>query len=370
MFGRECSLCGGKLRGNVCTECGLDNSKNDSMYKGLINKSDCDGQPLTHVHDEPVQRPNKIKPKKTVSAKAAKTAQTNTYTSTYAQESKKKKGKKFAVIFAIIACISTLADACVTILEDTSWSTPEFEFGSGAEEVAVPPSSLDAEDNISYADAAYELAETGVFWAADLTYGEYVVGVHIPEGTYRVVAERGDCYFSVEDWSNGIYFWGQMAPAEMELDDSYYEVYNLRLYDGAKVMVDGYYPLWLESENANQQDDSIANPLTEEVIVTNGQYLVAGTDFPAGTYDVFAVPGGGYLEFEAPLPEGEEFAEYYMNTVWLYDENEGDIRYRNLVIPEGVTMHLNGYEEGQQVVLKPSAVIATEDYKGYQMGEY
>ncbi len=368
MFGRECSLCGGKLRGNVCTECGLDNSKNDSMYKGMANRSSCDGQPLTHVHEEPVQRPEKSAPRKAAAVKPAKTTKKNTYTSTYSQEPKKKKGRKVAVILAIIACISTLADACVAILEDTSLSLPDF--GTGVEEVEVPPAAWDVEDEGMYADVAYELEETGVYWASELTGGEYVVGVHIPEGNYRVVAEKGDCYFSVEDWDNGIYFWGQMAPEWMEYNDTYYEVSNLRLYNGAKVLVDGYYALWLETENANQQENVVQNPLTEEVIVTNGQRLIAGTDFPAGTYDVYALPGGGYLEFEAPIPEGEEFAEYYMNTVWLYDENEGDIRYRNLVIPEGVEMHLDGYDENEFVILKPSAVIATEDYKGYQMGEY
>ena len=30
---RRCQLCGGKLSGNICTECGLDNSKNDENYR-------------------------------------------------------------------------------------------------------------------------------------------------------------------------------------------------------------------------------------------------------------------------------------------------------------------------------------------------
>ena len=34
---RRCSLCGGKLNGNICTECGLDNSKNDDQYVTLEN---------------------------------------------------------------------------------------------------------------------------------------------------------------------------------------------------------------------------------------------------------------------------------------------------------------------------------------------
>ena len=50
MFGKRCSLCGGKLNSRgICTECGLDNSKSDKNYR--INRSDCDGMPLTHVHE-------------------------------------------------------------------------------------------------------------------------------------------------------------------------------------------------------------------------------------------------------------------------------------------------------------------------------
>ena len=52
MFGRKCTLCGGKLDGRgICTECGLDNNKADKNYK--INESSCDDMPLTHVHEEP-----------------------------------------------------------------------------------------------------------------------------------------------------------------------------------------------------------------------------------------------------------------------------------------------------------------------------
>ena len=40
MFGKRCSLCGGKLVNNKCTLCGLDNSKSDANYK--VNVSRCD----------------------------------------------------------------------------------------------------------------------------------------------------------------------------------------------------------------------------------------------------------------------------------------------------------------------------------------
>ena len=47
---RRCSLCGGKLNGNICTECGLDNSKNDDQYVTLGNSGH--EESLTHVHTE------------------------------------------------------------------------------------------------------------------------------------------------------------------------------------------------------------------------------------------------------------------------------------------------------------------------------
>ena len=51
MFGRECTLCGGKLDSRkICKECGLDNSKSEKNY--TINSSSSEKMPLTHVHEE------------------------------------------------------------------------------------------------------------------------------------------------------------------------------------------------------------------------------------------------------------------------------------------------------------------------------
>jgi len=51
---KKCTLCGGTLDATKrCTFCGLDNTKNDDMYRGIINQNDCEDEPLTHVHEEP-----------------------------------------------------------------------------------------------------------------------------------------------------------------------------------------------------------------------------------------------------------------------------------------------------------------------------
>ncbi len=48
---RRCSLCDGKLNSNnICTFCGLDNSKSDRYAR--INQSNCDDAGFTHAHED------------------------------------------------------------------------------------------------------------------------------------------------------------------------------------------------------------------------------------------------------------------------------------------------------------------------------
>ena len=48
---KTCSLCGGKLKDGVCTECGMDNRKSDELYKDVLNQSDCMNMKFSHVHE-------------------------------------------------------------------------------------------------------------------------------------------------------------------------------------------------------------------------------------------------------------------------------------------------------------------------------
>lgn len=80
MFGKRCQLCGGKLSGSICQECGLDNSKNDSQYEKYFGTSQCDEGPLTHVHEE--KKPKKEKTQKKISFHRSQSDKTmeNAYT--------------------------------------------------------------------------------------------------------------------------------------------------------------------------------------------------------------------------------------------------------------------------------------------------
>ena len=71
---RRCSLCGGKLNGNICTECGLDNSKNDDQYVTL-GKSGHE-ESLTHIHTE-AEKPYEGKTMTRENVRKAKNADKN-----------------------------------------------------------------------------------------------------------------------------------------------------------------------------------------------------------------------------------------------------------------------------------------------------
>ena len=102
MFGKKCTLCGGKLDGNnVCTECGLDNSKSEKNYK--INTASCDREPLTHVHEENEKKKKKSAPKQY-------------HMSAEQKAPKGKSGKKLALVVSIIFLVCGIAGPVFSLI--------------------------------------------------------------------------------------------------------------------------------------------------------------------------------------------------------------------------------------------------------------
>ena len=344
MFGKRCTLCGGKLVNNKCTLCGLDNSKSDENYK--LNIGSCDNQPLTHVHGE--KRPEKNKnavqkskqaPKKISTAKAG------------GKKNRKKAGGLIASILIILIFLGSrvpefamdIRYKLMNLLEETS----DF-FG--------------ADDYDEYEAVSRELSETGDIYEITLDPGNYIVGVHIPEGTYRaeLVGEYGS--FLLDDAENNIYFWGNLG--KYDTDNSVY-MEDVRCYTGAQLEVDSEGALKFYSENAQTADMfNLPNPLTEAVMVRDGD--IAGIDFSAGTYDIVMSEGETHFAYIVPGtvwedPE-EDYVDDYVETtdqVWISTYN-GEFVYRNLYLPENTEILI---DEGE-VLLIPSEVIP-ESYEGY-----
>lgn len=329
MFGKRCQLCGGKLDHNVCTLCGLDNSKSDMNYK--LNQSSCDGKELTHVHEEnSKQKQRQSRPQVQKSA------------------GKKANGKNGSVVGKVIAII-TIVGILFNMLQIGFESFDIFDdFGSGRMEREL------------YSNVTRELSEEGELWSQNCQQGEYVVGVHIPEGTYRVEFRGEATSFNLEDNENSIYFWEDSFDYEGK---GLKEIEDIRCYSGARIKINSSFwgGLTFYSENA-QVDEMIGleNPLTEMVVVKNGN--VAGVDFPAGMYDIEMQEGESLFEYIVPGTVIDDPEDDYVDTtnsigISTYDD---EFVYRNIYLPEGTELLI----EGDDVTLVPSEMVlpSYEDY--------
>lgn len=339
MFRKECTLCGGKLdSNNVCRECGLDNKKTDENY--MINRSSCDGKPLTHVHDE--QKPSRREKQKKKPVKEKKV--------------KGKRAAKIAIVFAVISVVAELVKACNMIVPDIFDNmgslgleeiTQVFE-----EDFSYEPEYYD-EDYDPYAYVTREIPAEGEEYSTVLGQGEYVVGIHIPEGIYMCTANGGYASFDVQDEENSIWLYEWV-------DEDQPEYVDLRLYEGAILEVMGDTPLVLYTENSQGGIRYNSNPLGDRTAyILSG--AVAGEAFEPGVYNMRAEEGYGQIIVEI-VDEGGAVVEW--KYLWMDADYDMESSYANLVLPEGAIVSWEDYE-GLRVSLVSSEPIATDDYLGY-----
>ena len=271
MFGKRCSLCGGKLNSNgICTECGLDNNKSDKNYR--INQSECDHEPLTHVHYGKNEKPE---------------------------------------------------------TQDYTRSDP-------------------------YENVTKELPADGESVSFELTSGDYVVGVHIPEGNYQADVSYDYDTVQVDDWDSGFYLYEYAGRTDGDyLDD-------LRLYNGAIVHISSQTTITLYSDNAQTENILYENnPLAGQEPLVVKKDLTVGPDLLAGVYDLILVSGEGSVDVDIYTEYGES-----METKNLYlGENCTDGKeYKNLVLPKNAQITL---DDNMELRLTPSEHISTTDYYEY-----
>lgn len=211
-------------------------------------------------------------------------------------------------------------------------------------------------DENRYDAAKRELSDTGENYSAVLDEGTYIVGVHIPEGSYTIEEGQKDTYdgFYLEDSENGIYI-----SESFRKEEEQETVEDIRCYTGAKVSVRG--KMTFSSENAQTADIiALDNPLTESVRAADGD--IAGEDFPAGTYDVVMSEGDTSFAYVVPgtvLEDPEADYEGVTERIWI-NTHDGEFVKRNIYLPQGTKVLV---EKGK-VNLVPSEKIP-ESYEGY-----
>lgn len=339
MFGERCTLCGGKLDSKkICKECGLNNSKSEKYYK--INRSSCDGLPMTHVHEEqevskPVKKPEQ---KKVKYEKAAGSS-----------NPKQKKGSWAAKLVTAFVFLSVAA-TIIGSLAEIGFDGDLF-------------SDSDSYERPDPYETLYELGDeipvNGSDEEFELPAGKYIVGVHLPEGDYAAdIAGEYDA-IRVEDSEHSIYLYEYPAMEGVNyLDD-------LRLFDGALVEVLADDPVLFTTENA-QELSGMENPLKKSYEFSGDTEKTAGVDIEAGAYDLKVLEGWGQVNVQVPgkteeTEDTEETDDFQLD----YGFTAG-MEYRNILLPEGaklvLTDDLEDTDERLRISLTPSPRIASTDY--------
>ena len=350
MFGKRCSLCGGKLNSNgICTECGLDNNKSDKNYR--INQSECDHEPLTHVHHGKNEKPEKqLKPNTPRQSWQGSTTTYSGNTGSTGSTGRKKSGKNkkpgriISKIIAVIVIFNVFFGIFQPLVSDIL-----DDAISGYQE-----NTEDYTRSDPYEYVTKELPEDGESVSFELTSGDYVVGVHIPEGNYQADVSYDYDTVQVDDGDSGLYLYEYAGRTDGDyLDD-------LRLYNGAIVHISSQTTITLYSDNA--QTDNVFyedNPLAGQKPVTIKEDAIVGPDLPAGVYDLTLVSGEGSVDVDIYAEYGES-----METKNLYlGENCTDGKeYKNLVLPKNAQITL---DDNMELRLTPSEHISTTDYYEY-----
>ena len=350
MFGKRCSLCGGKLNSNgICTECGLDNNKSDKNYR--INQSECDHEPLTHVHHGKNEKPEK-QPKPNTPRQSWQ-GSTTTYsgnTGSTGSTGRKKSGKNkkpgriISKIIAVIVIFNVFFGIFQPLVSDIL-----DDAISGYQE-----NTQDYTRSDPYEYVTKELPEDGESVSFELISGDYVVGVHIPEGNYQADVSYDYDTVQVDDGDSGLYLYEYAGRTDGDyLDD-------LRLYNGAIVHISSQTTITLYSDNAQTENILYENnPLAGQKPVTIKEDAIVGPNLPAGVYDLTLVSGEGSVDVDIYTEYGES-----METKNLYlGENCTDGKeYKNLVLPKNAQITL---DDNMELRLTPSEKVSTTDYYQY-----
>lgn len=374
----ECHLCGAKLQKGYCHDCGLDVARTrkshyrlngsdsiSSINGKIVSKKRVASQSQLHdmrVEQRPVQQVKQsVKTAEKTTLPSFKTAsvsknKTQNYQLTTQKAIKKEKKRQrkersdkriaFKAIVILIAVIIGIFNLFEAFLEDMAY---EEDYSNYYEAVEVI-------ENDPYDMVTRELSDEGDEFSAGLSAGEYIVGVHIPEGKYEITLSEGSGYFSADDYENGIYLWESFG--EDEEYEEIVEMQDVRLYQNAQFTISE--GLVLDFVTTSGQTDAmshIENPLTETIEMDLGDTLVAGKDFPAGVYDVSCRDESVWVTYRIPAnPDWYEegYNEYYL---WLDPVNGSDC-YHNAVFPEGTEITA----EDAGAILTPSEKIGSTEY--------
>lgn len=372
MFGKRCSLCGGKLNSRgICTECGLDNSKSDKNYR--INRSDCDGMPLTHVHEEKEKhRPDRKADHREINHKETNHKKRDYGKQGYRMNESDMTGKKrrkhvqtpditnrrrpLKIVILAIIVITVLGNLYEEHKYDIEYAVGDAVQGVFQDTGDQKTNDTDETDYDHYQYVTREIPKEGESADYELTSGNYVAGVEIPEGIYTVTPKDDYDTVQIDDPENSIYLYEYTEGKKDKIKD-------IRLYKGAHLTLNCRTTVKLHTDNAQDveamETAGQSNPLTESVDIKGQKTLTAGRNLEPGIYDLSRVSGAGNVDVIIYSDEQEEINSW---SQCLSEDGIDGETFRYLVIPENATMEVS---EDLKIRLTPSEQIASTDYYGF-----
>ena len=372
MFGKRCSLCGGKLNSSgICTECGLDNSKSDKNYR--INRSDCDGMPLTHVHEEKEKhRPDRKADHREINHKGTNHKKRDYGKQGYRMNGSDMTGKKrrkhvqtpditnrrrpLKIVILAIIVIAILGNLYEEHKYDIEYAIGDAVQGVFQDTGDQKTNDTDETDYDHYQYVTREIPKEGESADYELASGNYVAGVEIPEGIYTVTPQDDYDTVQIDDPENSIYLYEYTEGKKDKIKD-------IRLYKGAHLTLNCRTTVKLHTDNAQDveamETAGQSNPLTESVDIKGQKTLTAGRNLEPGIYDLSRVSGAGNVDVIIYSDEQEEINSW---SQCLSEDGIDGETFHYLVIPENATMEVS---EDLKIRLTPSEQIASTDYYGF-----
>ena len=372
MFGKRCSLCGGKLNSRgICTECGLDNSKSDKNYR--INRSDCDGMPLTHVHEEKEKhRPDRKADHREINHKGTNHKKRDYGKQGYRMNESDMTGKKrrkhvqtpditnrrrpLKIVILAIIVIAVLGNLYEEHKYDIEYAVGDAVQGVFQDTGDQKTNDTDETDYDHYQYVTREIPKEGESADYELASGNYVAGVEIPEGIYTVTPKDDYDTVQIDDPENSIYLYEYTEGKKDKIED-------IRLYKGAHLTLNCRTTVKLHTDNAQDveamETAGQSNPLTESVDIKGQKTLTAGRDLEPGIYDLSRVSGAGNVDVIIYSDEQEEINSWSQG---LSEDGIDGETFHYLVIPENATLEVS---EDLKIRLTPSEQIASTDYYGF-----
>ena len=372
MFGKRCSLCGGKLNSRgICTECGLDNSKSDKNYR--INRSDCDGMPLTHVHEEKEKyRPDRKADHREINHKETNHKKRDYGKQGYRMNESDMTGKKrrkhvqtpditnrrrpLKIVILAIIVITVLGNLYEEHKYDIEYAIGDAVQGVFQDTGDQKTNDTDETDYDHYQYVTREIPKEGESADYELASGNYVAGVEIPEGIYTVTPQDDYDTVQIDDPENSIYLYEYTEGKKDKIKD-------IRLYKGAHLTLNCRTTVKLHTDNAQDveamETAGQSNPLTESVDIKGQKTLTAGRNLEPGIYDLSRVSGAGNVDVIIYSDEQEEINSW---SQCLSEDGIDGETFHYLVIPENATMEVS---EDLKIRLTPSEQIASTDYYGF-----